>query len=373
MQFELKLAWRYLTARKRSLTRFTAAVAVVGIAAGVASLIVADSLARGFADEIRDKILANSSHVRVTVSGGGPIAEADGVRAKIAAIENVRSVDAGAMEHAVVSSDNATSYALLKADEEPGVRIGRTLAATLHVVPGEKIEIVTLANQKPVRITVDGILDTGIYDYDATWIALPKQKFAGVVGEVSFLPRSLDVRVKDIYGSTETARRIGEVLGGDFKAVDWQSQNRELFAAMSLERRVVTIIIGLIILIAALNVTVTLSLLVMERRFDFGVLRACGARARNIVSVVIIEGAILGLTGIAAGVLSGIAICFAADKWRLVSLSEEVYMLSYVPLRVSPESILLIALIALATVICASLYPAVRANRMRPIDNLRSH
>ncbi len=373
MRFELKLAWRYVIARKRSLTRFTAAVAVIGIAAGVASLIVADALARGFADEIRDKILANSAHVRVTLNGGGPIADAESVRSKIAAIENVRSVEPGALEHAVVSSDNATSYALLRADDEPGVRIGRSLAEALGIVPGEKIEIVTLGNQKPTRITVDGIVDTGIHDFDATWIALPKQKFAGVVGEESFTPRSLDVRVSDIYGSSETARRIEQALGADFKSVDWQSQNRELFAALSLERRVVTIVIGLIVLIAALNITVTLSLLVVERRFEFGVLRACGARSGSIISIVLIEGAILGLTGVAAGILSGILISMAVDSWQLLKLSEDVYMLRHVPLHLCPESILSIALMALVTVMAASLYPAVRANRMLPIENLRSH
>ncbi len=373
MRFEFKLAWRYLTARKRSLTRFTAAVAVVGIAAGVASLIFAETLARGFADEMRDKILANSAHVRVTLTGGGPIADAESVRAKIAAIGNVRSVEPGAMEHAVVSSENATSYALLKADDEYGVRVGRSLADALRIVPGEKIEVVTLGSRQPKRITVDGILDTGIHDYDATWIALPKQKFAGVAGEESFSPRSLEVRVADIYRSPETARRIGEVLGADFKAIDWQSQNRELFAALSLERRIMTIIIRLIIFIATINITVTLSLLVIERRYDFGVLRACGARSRSIISIVLIEGLILGLTGIAVGILSGILVCVAAEKWQLVKLSEEVYSLSRVPLQIRPESVLLIALTALITVVAASLYPAVRANRMLPVENLRSH
>lgn len=373
MRFELKLAWRYLTARKRSLARFTAVVAVVGIAAGVASLIVADALARGFADEMRDKILANSAHVRITLAGGGPIADPEAVEAKIAAVDNVRSVEPGALEHAVVSSDKATNYALLKAADEAEVLVGRSLADSLGIVPGEKIEIVTLGNQKPVRIAVDGILDTGIHDYDATWITLPKQKFAGVIGEESFSPRSLDVRVNDIYASAEIARRIDQVLGPGFKAVDWQSQNRELFAAMSLERRVVTVIIGLIVVIAALNITVTLSLLVIERRFDFGVLRACGARASNIVSIVLIEGAILGTVGIAAGVSTGIAFCLIAEKWRLVSLSEQVYMMNHVPLHIRPESLVVISVTALLTVIVASVYPAVRANRMHPIENLRSH
>lgn len=373
MRFEIKLAFRYLTGRKGSLARFTAVFAVVGIALGVAALIVADSLARGFADEMREKILANTAHIRITSRDDDRFTESASVVTIVRSIENVVDAYPGAHEHSVVSSDHATSYALLSADASESVRIGAKLAERLRIAPGDKVEIVTMGNQKPSRITIDAILETGISDYDSTLISMPRGKFAAVVGDPEFLPRSIDVRVADIYRSPETARKIGDTLGDRFRVVDWQETNRALFTALSLERRVVWVIVSLIILIAGLNITTSLALLVNERRFDIGVLRACGSRRLSVVSIFLYESAMLGIGGLIAGFVVGLAACVAGNRYRLVSLTDDVYSVSFVPFHPNASTLALIALAVLLLTLISGVYPAIMAGRVRPSANLRAN
>jgi lipoprotein-releasing system permease protein len=157
----------------------------------------------------------------------------------------------------------------------------------------------------------------------------------------------------------------------NYKVVDWQEANQPLFAALSLERRVALAIISLIIFVAALNITTTLALLVSERRLDIAVLRTCGARARNLVFIFLLEGLLLGSVGIFCGVVLGLVGCFAGNYFEAVSLSKEVYSLSYVPFRPNLENILMIIFIALLLCLAATVYPASKASRIKPLENLR--
>ena len=162
------------------------------------------------------------------------------------------------------------------------------------------------------------------------------------------------------------------MLGENFQVVDWQEANQPLFAALSLERKVSLAIISLIIFIAALNITTTLALLVNERRFDIAVLRTCGAKSKTLILVFLWEGLLIGIIGIVSGVIVGLLACFFGNYFRLVSLSAEVYSLSYIPFNISFSSVLLIIVTALLICLLATVYPAYRASRMKPLDNLRT-
>ncbi len=373
MPFELKIALRYLLAPKAGLVKFTAAVAVVGIAAGVAALIVADSLTRGFADEMRDKILGNTAHISISLNGGGPISQSDIVSEEVSEIANVTEAIPGGYEHAVVSSDTATSYALLRVDSGDSVLVGKLLAERLGITAGEKIEILTLGADRPTRLTVNGVFESGIHEYDTTWIRLPRNSFAAVVGEQIFTPRVIELRLRDIFRSEETARRLRDVLGDDFKVTEWQETNRNLFAALALEQKAAGLIVGLIIFVAVLNITTTLSLLTHERRFDIGVFRACGARTRSIASIFLIEGALIGVVGTSFGIVAGLAACWIGNRFNLVSLPADVYSLNRIPFHPAAETVAVIAVGAIVLATSAALYPAFRAGRYRAIENLRAH
>jgi lipoprotein-releasing system permease protein len=377
VSFEFKLAYKYFRARRKSLARFTSAVAVVGIAAGVASLIVAQALAKGFADEMRDKILANTAHISVSLKDGGAIFDHPEITGRLTEIANVRDASPTAYENSLILSAAATSYAILKVQNQNDLRgsriaVGARLAEKLKLPIDGEAEIVTLENQTPSRVSVARTFETGLYDYDAAWVYVSPEKFAQLHGQPEFVPTILNVSVSDIYKAEETAREVSRALGENFEVVSWQEANRPLFAALGLERKVALAIIGLIIFIAALNITTTLALLVGERRLDIAVLRTCGARTRSLLGVFLLEGLFLGVAGVFSGVVLGLAGCFLGDYFKLVGLSGEVYALSYIPLRIDFRGILLIALATLVLSLAACLYPALKASRIKPLENLRA-
>jgi lipoprotein-releasing system permease protein len=432
VSFELKLAWKYFRARRRSLARFTSVAAVVGIAAGVAAMIVAQSLTRGFADEMRDKILANTAHITIFRRDGGQILNWEDVRANLNDLENVREISPTTYESALIVGLKSTTYCVLRAiaesesqasakaavfsakrpsqisnfkfqtqkqseisnlksevaDEQAHenqkpktenrpieILIGAELAEKTGLKVGDEAEIIfpngELAPQTS-RVIVGEIFRAGIFDYDATWVYVSFEDLAQLAGQTNFAPTVLSVTLEDIYAADKTAAAISAKLGEDFKTLDWQAANQPLFAALSLERKLALAIISLIIFVAALNITTTLALLVNERRLDIAVLRTCGARRRSLILIFLLEGLFLGAAGIFAGLIAGLTLCAAGNYFEIVSLASEIYSLSYIPLRPRIADVLLIAAAAFVLSLAATVYPALRAAAVKPLENLRN-
>ena len=381
MPFELKIAFRYFRTRRRSLARFTTAVAIAGIAAGAASLIIANALAKGFADEMRNKILGNTAHIAVSMKDGGEIFNWKEIAEKLKNIENVETVSPTVFTNSIIIGETAVSYAVLVVEfgkPETGngtikISPGARLAEKIGAKTGGEVELVTLEDQtepKRSKVSVGEIFSTGLFEYDATRIKIAPADFASLNGKTEFTPAILSVSVSDIYKTNETAREIGEILGEDFQILDWQEANRPLFAALSLERKVSLAIISLIIFIAALNITTTLTLLVNERRFDIAILRTCGAKTRSLVLIFLLEGLFIGLSGVLLGTALGLLGCFLGNYFRIVSISAEVYSLSYIPFHINFPGVLLIMFFTLAVCLTATVFPALKASRIKPLDNL---
>jgi lipoprotein-releasing system permease protein len=390
VNFESKLAWRYFRARRKSLARFTSLVAVIGIAAGVASLILAQSLARGFSSEMQNKILSNTAHISVFSSDGAEITNWREIESKIEKSENIKEVSATNYESVVIVGTRVTSYAVLrtvqssseiqsedrtlKTEDQPvEISLGKELAEKSDLKIGDAAEIVVFENEtvpKTTKVAVVEIFQTGLYEYDATWIYISAEDFARLKGR-NFAPTILSVSVTDIYKANETADEIRRILDGNYKVVDWQEANQPLFAALSLERKVALAIISLIIFIAALNITTTLALLVNERRFDIAILRTCGAKTRQLIFIFLLEGLLLGFAGIFFGVIFGLIGCFLGNYFKVIRLSAEVYLLRYIPFHPEIVNILLIILIAFLLCLAATVYPAFKASRIKPLENLR--
>jgi lipoprotein-releasing system permease protein len=375
VSFEFKLAWAYFRAKRKSLARFTAFVAVIGIAAGVASLIIAQGLARGFQTEMQEKILAHTSHITIFRSDGSEITDYGQLRAKLERLENIRRVEATTYESALVIGQRSTAYCVLRVIENApnNLAMGKELAEKIGLKVGDKAEIVSSQNgsAKSTRITISETFQTGLYDYDSTWIYLSPDAFNYLFDRQIFAPTVLSVSVSDIYQAPATGELIRQNLPEDFKVLDWQEANQPLFAALSLERKVSLSIISLIILIAVLNITTTLALLVNERRLDIAILRTCGAKTQNLLLIFLIEGLLLSLIGIMSGVILGLSACFLANYFGLISLNSEVYSLSRITLQPISKDVLLIIAIALFSSLLATIYPAWRAARLKPLENLR--
>ncbi len=391
MPFELKLAFKYFRARRKSLARFTSFVAIVGIAAGVASLIIANALANGFNDEMQNKILANTAHITIFTNDGSKITNWREIKENLESLLNVKEVTPTTYESALIVGKDETSYAILRipnsefripnpksiSDKQPTaeVLIGAKLAEKLKLQSGDEAEIITLENQSEPKRSIVHVADTfqtGLYEYDSTWIYISPETAAKLHGESNFTPTILSVSVKDIYDANKTADEIRASLGENFKVLDWQEANQPLFAALSLERKVALAIISLIIFIAALNITTTLALLVNERRLDIAILRTCGAKTKSLIFVFLIEGLFLAFVGIFFGIAGGLLGCVLGNYFKIINISAEVYSLSFIPFRPQLSSILLIIFIAFLLCLAATIYPAFKASRIKPLENLRN-
>ncbi len=366
--------------------RFTSIVAVVGIAAGVASLIIAQAISKGFSDEIQDKVLRNTSHITIFNEGKTTVSDWRILEKQLKQIENVEEFEPTSYESAVVSSSEDSSYAVLrikseqqavatdKTTERIQVSIGKELAKKLKVKENSQIDIVTLENEKMPKTTsvrIENVFETGLFEYDSTWIFVSESNYIQLKELDKFSPKVFSVSVNDIYKADQTAVEIRKRLGEDFKVLDWQEANKPLFAALSLERKVAFAIILLIVFIATLNVTTTLTLLVAERRLDIAVLRTCGAKTKNLVAIFLFEGIALSLCGIVFGVFIGLSVCFAGNYFKIIRLSKEVYSLNYIPFNTDFCSILTICLLAFLLSLLAIFYPSVKASRIKPLENLR--
>ncbi|HRH46388.1 MAG TPA: ABC transporter permease [Pyrinomonadaceae bacterium] len=375
MKFEVNLAIRYFRSQRKSLARFTALVAIVGIAVGVASLIVAQSLARGFQAEMQDKILANTAHITIFRKDGAEIQHYQQLRTDLAKLENIKKIDATTFESALVIGEKSTNYCVLRVVEnaENNLAIGKELAEKTGLEVGKKAEILISNNDsaKSSRVGVNATFQTGLYDYDSTWIYLSPNAYTYIFGKQTFYPTVLSIAVTDIYKAKETANLVRQNLSDEYKIIDWQEANQPLFAALSLEKKVSLAIISLIIFIAVLNITTTLALLVNERRLDIAILRTCGATTKNLLSIFLLEGLFLALIGIIAGVILGVTGCFLANYFHLISLEKEVYSLNQITLQPNLTDVVLIVLIAFVLSLIATLYPAWKASQVKPLENLR--
>ncbi|HKG15567.1 MAG TPA: ABC transporter permease [Pyrinomonadaceae bacterium] len=430
MPYELFLALRYLRVRRgRRVARWTALAAVVGIACGVAALIFALALANGFRDELRDKILRGTAHVTLSRGGGGADVRAAAGRAR--RVEGVADAEPTTYEGALLTGGGGSTYAVLRGldrdsaraaeslkgsltegsldaffktpricgeippnshddpcggnppDADPSldafpVVLGEELAERTGLKVGERGWVLTgvltpepnvyAPLTQPVRVV--GTFRSGLYEYDSSWAYLSLDNVSRVVGG-RLSASVVSVEARDMYASRDVAGRLREEFGGGWEAADWGETNRALFDALALERRTVALIIMLITVVAALNITTTLALVVVERRADIAVLVALGARARSVTLVFMLEGAIVGALGALAGVALGLAACFAADRFSLVRLPADVYSLSAVPLHPHASDVLVPALAAFAVSLLATLYPALQAARVRPAEVLR--
>ena len=398
MSFELKLALRYLFSKRRGLVRFTALVAVLGITVGVASLIIAQALAKGFSDEMRDKVLNNTAHITIFDEGKSRISNWEIVKDKIEEVGNVAVVNPTSYESAVISGEDDSSYAILRVENGsrgtengkwkvessqtkkhtqaryPHISLGNELAKKLKLKIGDKAELVTIGNgdvPDKIIVSIYDTFETGLFEYDSTWIYISKENYLSLKGIEKLSPKIFSVSVKDIFRVRETSERIRKMLGTNYRVLDWQEANKPLFAALSLERKVALAIISLIIFIAALNITTTLSLLVNERRLDIAVLRTCGAKAKSLILIFLFEGLFLSVIGIFSGVSIGLLICFIGNYFKLINISQEVYSLNYIPFRPDLFSVMQIILITLTLCLAAIIYPVLRVSKIKPLENFR--
>ena len=436
MRFELFIATRYLRAKRRqAVVGLVTVISILGVAAGVASLIVALAINNGFRQDLQDRLLGSTSHVNLlrvesdgiqdwksllgrlstqphVVAAAPAIYEqvlvSRGARARGAVLKGMipseerkvsdllKSVKTGSAEeledpgqvqeqdqNLAGKSARTTQPDSLAAVREriagmPPIVLGKDMAADLGATIGSVVLVTSPQGEltpfgmipKYIRFRVAGIFDSGFYDYDATWgfVRLSDaQQLFGLGDVVSVLEFKLD----DIYRAPEVARQLEDAAGKGFMATQWMEQNKALFRALRLERLVTFITIGLIVFVAALNILISLTMMVMEKTKDIAVLMSMGTKQAQIRRIFILQGMLVGVVGTTIGLILGFALSWAGAHYHLISLSAEVYSIDYVPFAPHLSDGLIVAVIAVLVSFLATLYPSSSAAKILPAEALR--
>ncbi len=310
--------------------------------------------------------LYESGYISGPVSGAGVAIKGVDVRPGAPFADTLRHLKTGSLDGLRASGDL------------PGIVLGSRLAENIGAVTGKQVQLVIPNGQltpfgpRPsyVRLRVAGTFESGFYDLDANWafLSLPDAQKAFDLTDVV---NSIELMLDDIYQAPEVAAAAEKMIGPKLAATTWGEQNKQLLSALTMERTVTVVTIGLIQLVAALNILITLIMMVMEKHRDIAILMSMGAKAQQIRKVFVYEGALIGAVGTAIGLVIGYGVCYFAERYQWVKLDQQVYSIAYVPFEPRAFDGIWIAAAAMAVSLIATLYPARSATRIAPVESLR--
>ncbi len=403
MKFEYFVANRYLRARrKEAVISVITAISVIGVAAGVMALVISLALNNGFRSTLQRNLLGATAHVNVmTKEAGGGISDWHNMSAKLRAIPHVVSVAPVLYGQVLLSSGGNARGAILKGVERdshgalshlkegsaehledsdglPGIVLGARMAQDLGMTVGGKLTVIspqgTLTPLGPrpsaSMFRVAGIFETGFNDLDENWSYTTMGNLQKILS-LQDVVNSIELRLDDIYLSEQVAKQADQITGPEYGAATWQEQNQQIMKALNMERIVTWITIGLIELIAALNILITLVMMVMEKYRDIAIMISMGARRSQIRRIFVTQGLLIGCVGTVIGLVVGHTFCYFADRYKLIPLDAQVYALSFVPFEPNWRDGLWVAAAAIFVSFCATLYPARNATRIAPAEVLR--
>jgi lipoprotein-releasing system permease protein len=405
MSFELFVALRYLFARrKQAFISLISLISVIGVTVGVMALVIALALMTGLQGELRDRILSSQAHIYVWKTGG--ITDYASEVAKLRQVPGVLGAAPTIFGKALVVAGDAQAFISVKAidpalepsvtgikeamkqgsldsladeseDQPPAILIGEDLAKQLAVGLGDSVTLVTpQGTLSPMgmiprtrRARVAGIYNLGLYEFDSSYgfVSLP-------FGERLMGKDAADLiqlRVMDIWSAPRIADDVTRRLGPAYVAQDWSDLNQSLFTALGLEKMAISIAIGLIVMVAALNIVASLILLVMEKSRDIAILKTMGTSPKRIMTIFMMQGLIIGIAGTVFGGSGGLALCWVLDHYRLIKIPADVYQVAYVPFIVLPRDFALVIVSAIVISFVATIYPSRQASRLDPVQALR--
>jgi lipoprotein-releasing system permease protein len=433
MRFELFIATRYLRAKRRqAFIGIITGISILGVAAGVASLIVALAINNGFRQDLQERLIGSTSHVsllRIADDGiknwpplvsrlsnqphvvaaapaifeqvlisRGPRARGAVLKGMIPSAERkVGDLLSTIQEGSADALDEPTTPAPTAAETsttEPSpdslaavharlaamapIILGRDMADNLGATVGSVVLVTSPQGEltpfgmvpKYSRFRVAAIFNSGFYDYDSSW-AFTRLSDAQRLFGLGDLISVIEFKVDDIDKADTVARQLEDAAGAGFMTTNWKEQNKALFHALNMERLVTYITVGLIVFVAALNILISLIMMVMEKTKDIAVLMSMGTRRSQVRNIFIAQGVLIGVIGTAIGLLLGYGISFVGGHYHLISLSPEVYSIDYVPFAPRLKDGLWVVLVALGVSFIATLYPSWSAGRTLPAEALR--
>jgi lipoprotein-releasing system permease protein len=403
--FELHVALRYLRARrKQAFISVISAISTLGVIVGVMALVLALALMTGLQGELRNRILGSSAHVFVWKQGG--ITDYEAEVKELRSMPHVEGAAPAVLGKAIVSSPGGEAFITIKGIDPaleptvtdlqrsmqegrvdavvdagdgqlPGILLGRDLTERLGVQFGDEVTLLTphgtltpmgmLPRQRRVRIA--GVFSLGLFEFDSSYgfMALPVVQRLLDRAEIEFI----QLRVDDIYRAPAIADEISRARGPLYLTEDWADMNRSLFSALWLEKVAISITIGLIVMVAALNIIASLILLVMEKNRDIAILKTMGASARSVTVIFMLQGLIIGVVGTFIGASLGYIVATALDRYQVIKVPMDVYQVSHVPFTILPFDFALVVVAAVLICFLATIYPSRQAARLDPAQALR--
>jgi lipoprotein-releasing system permease protein len=402
------VARRYLAARRQqAFISLISAVSILGVGVGVMALIIALALMTGVQSELRDRIVGSTAHMFVY----GAVRDVEGMRQRLVGPDILGAAPA-IMGGALIFTDSGglVEFGTLKgidpaheaevvdiataiergslgalvdrpADSRDGVVLGADLANALGVVVGDIVWVATAKlratpgglapHMRPLEVV--GTFRFGFYQTDRTYALVTLGTAAGLLKDSPDAPADmLQLKLVDLDRAQDLRDAVQRAVGPEYQVSDWTELNRELYSALALEKIAISLTIGLIVIVAALNIVASLVLLVMEKTRDIGILRTMGARAGIIRRIFIYQGLVIGLIGTAGGTVLGLVVSYLAERYELITLPADVYQIPYLPFRVEPLDVAVVVVAAIAVCLLATLYPSRQAARIDPAEALRN-
>jgi len=434
MRFELFIAARYLRAKRRqAFIGIITGISILGVAAGVASLIVALAINNGFRQDLQERLIGSTSHVSLLriaddgIKNWPPLVErlsrqphvvaaapaifeqvliSRGPRARGAVLKGMIPADerkvgdllntikegsAAALDESenplpdnpatqtsTPDSPDSLSAVHARVAAMPPIILGKDMADNLGAKVGDVVLVTSPQGEltpfgmvpKYSRYRVAGIFNSGFFDYDSSW-AFTRLSDAQRLFGLGDLISVIEFKVDDIDKADIVSHQLEDAAGKGFMATNWKEQNKALFHALNMERLVTYITVGLIVFVAALNILISLIMMVMEKTKDIAVLMSMGTRKSQIRNIFITQGVLIGVIGTALGLLLGYAISYAGGHYHMIHLSPEVYSIDYVPFAPRLKDAVWVVLVALGVSFIATLYPSWSAGRTLPAESLR--
>jgi len=406
LPFELFVAVRYLLAkRKQAFISLISMISVLGVGVGVMAVLIAMALMTGLQKELRERIVGSSAHVYVFKMGAG----IEDIPAEVQKLKQVPRVVGAApavigkglltsgmdqqspvtmkgidptLEQTVTeirSSMREGSLEALRVDPEEmdTIVLGIDLAKNLDVKLGDTVRLITpdqvLTPFSPMPRTrafkVVGTFSLGLFEFDSEYALVDLPVGERVFGKER--PDFMQVKLDDMFVSQAVAEDIPRRLGEDYATQDWAQMNRSLFSALWLEKMAISITIGLIIMVAALNIIASLVLLVMEKSRDIAILKTMGSSAASIRRIFMFQGLIIGLIGTGGGTIAGMSLIYVLDRYKLIHVPIDVYQISHIPFTLLPRDLISVVVAALLICFVATIYPSRQASKLDPAQALR--
>ncbi len=409
LPYELFIARRYLQSRRKSgFINLITYISILGVAIGVAALIIVLSVMNGFESEVRNRIIGFDTHIRVRPFFNKGMDDFQSVIPVLKNIKHVVGVSPYILDKGMIRNSSASSgifirgadlstlddvsdlrknivygdlelgmVAQAQGDSLPGIVVGKYIADDLLLDVGTKVFLFSMAgvtnifHPPPVKaFIVTGFFETGFYEYDNTYVYISlesAQDLFRMPGKIS----GLEVRLDDLYKATEVKEEIKDKLGFPFYVRTWFEMRQNLFSWMQLEKWAMFIILCLIILVAAFNIISTLIMVVMEKTREIGILKSMGADRRGITRIFLYEAAFVGIAGTVLGFIVGFSLCWAQLKYKLISLPGDVYFITSLPIQMEFTDFLFIGTASFLICLISAVYPARRAAKLDPVKAIR--